>query len=405
VTDVSVPKLSMAMEDAVVLRWLVEDCDEVVQDQAILFVETDKSEVEIYAPATGTIRLCATEGEIVKVDGLLARIVAPGETDDGGGDEAVQSQRPSGRVESQDEVVREIRPTPAASKAEGRIAASPAAKSLAAAEGVDLGDLTGSGPGGRIVEDDVRRQVESKSRGTLDRLSVHTAGSSNRRRAVVANLAASWSNIPHINIGGHLAADGLQEARTIIQRRATDGITISDLLILAVSATFIDVPELAGTTDATGARSATSGVHLALAVAAAGGVVAPTLRNAEQLGLSTISTERARLVDAARSGNLAPRDSSGATCTLSNLGAFPVDFFTPVITGPQVSLIAVGRVHATTVVEHDRIGIGHRLWVNVAIDHRVADGEAGGRFLKALERHLVELPRRVLDELENGETH
>jgi pyruvate dehydrogenase E2 component (dihydrolipoamide acetyltransferase) len=149
-----------------------------------------------------------------------------------------------------------------------------------------------------------------------------------------------------------------------------------------------DVPELNGSVAADGTPKPAAEVHLALAVATGRGVVAPVLRRASDLSVEGVARERARLVEAARTHAVDPRDLAGATCTLSNLGGLPVDFFTPVITAPQIALIAIGRVQEQPVVRDGMLGVGHRMWVNAAIDHRGADGEAGGRFLQALERRL-----------------
>ena len=133
-------------------------------------------------------------------------------------------------------------------------------------------------------------------------------------------------------------------------------------------------------------------MHLSIAVATADGVVAPVLRDADSLALADVARERRRLVEAARQGRLDGRDLAGGTCTLSNLGAYPVDFFAPVVSGPQVAMVATGRVADRPVALDGLIGVRPRMWVNVAIDHRAADGEAGGRLLAALERQIALLP-------------
>jgi len=127
-------------------------------------------------------------------------------------------------------------------------------------------------------------------------------------------------------------------------------------------------------------------------VATADGVVAPVLRDAGSLSLVDVARERSRLVEAARQGSLAGHELSGGTCTLSNLGAHPVDFFAPVVSGPQVAMVATGRVTDRPVALDGLVGVRPRMWVNVAIDHRAADGEAGGRLLAALERQIALLP-------------
>jgi pyruvate dehydrogenase E2 component (dihydrolipoamide acetyltransferase) len=201
-------------------------------------------------------------------------------------------------------------------------------------------------------------------------------------------LVASWREIPHVHIGGRIFGDSL-----IVMRGRSSRWTITDLLAYALARALVDVPELNGTYSGSSLLSQT--VNLSLAVATPRGVVAPTLRNAAALRLVDLSSERRRLVAAAREGRLEKRDLGSGTATFSNLGAFPVDFFAPVITGPQIALIATGRVVPEPVVINEMIALKHRLWANVAIDHRAADGEAGGRLLAALENHIAQLPSAI----------
>jgi pyruvate dehydrogenase E2 component (dihydrolipoamide acetyltransferase) len=176
---------------------------------------------------------------------------------------------------------------------------------------------------------------------------------------------------------------------------APTGTTVTDLLVLAVARALRDVPDLNGVLDATGAARRSEAVNLALAVASPDGVVAPVIRDAGALALTQLSAERARLVGAARAGSLDKRDLGGATCTLSNLGAYPVDVFAPVISGPQIALIATGRLAEKPIAVDGMIAVRSRISVNAAIDHRGADGEAGGRFLAALERRFADLPTSI----------
>jgi pyruvate dehydrogenase E2 component (dihydrolipoamide acetyltransferase) len=203
---------------------------------------------------------------------------------------------------------------------------------------------------------------------------------------VVAQLEASWREIPHTHIGGELDGSGLAAAK----RSAPVGITVTDLLIVAIVRALREVPELNGTLGRPSQR-----VHLALAVATPGGVVSPVIRNAGDLSIEEIARERTRLVTAARAGAPDPRDLAGGTFTLTNLGGLPVDFFAPVISGPQVATLATGRLTEKPVVIDGKISVAHRMWANIAIDHRGADGIAGGRFLAALERCINDLPKQV----------
>jgi pyruvate dehydrogenase E2 component (dihydrolipoamide acetyltransferase) len=369
VTSLTLPQLSISMEDAKVAHWLVEDGATVTAGQAIVEVETDKATMEVEAPADGILRIVAAPGTIVPVDGVLAEIVGAVAPPVAGPTAPVpQAHAPAAGNGA------------AAAKRGGPIA-SPAARRIAAERGVDLTGLEGSGPAGRIVARDVAAVAP-------------TASGARLRDAVVANIVASWQRIPHIQVGGELVADGLVAARAALPPSPVK-VTLTDLLALALARALAEVPELNATLRRDGTVERSSRVNLSLAVATADGVVAPVLRDAGGLSLADLARERARLVAAAREGRLAGRDLAGGTCTLSNLGAYPVDFFTPVISGPQVATVATGRVAEKAVAENGWIAVRTRMWANVAIDHRAADGEAGGRLLAALERRIASLAAAV----------
>jgi pyruvate dehydrogenase E2 component (dihydrolipoamide acetyltransferase) len=369
---VTLPQLSISMEEGKVLRWLVADGAEVSAGEPIVEIETDKATVEIEAPAEGRVRIVAAEGETMAVEATIAEILSGGE------DVAPPSPSPTPEA-----AVAPAAPTaaPAPPSADGRRhTASPAARRIAAERGVDLTLVRGSGPGGRIMAKDLEAAApaaESPAR-----------PAQGLREAVIANITASWQQIPHIHIGGELDGTGLAEAkRTASGLHEGEKVTVTDLLIVAVAGALGDVPELNGTLGTPAAR-----VHLALAVATPGGILAPVIRDADRLSLAEVAGERARIVAAARDGSPDPHDLAGGTFTLTNLGAFPVDFFAPVVSGPQIAMLATGRLVERPVAIDGMLAVHHRIWANVAIDHRGADGEVGGRFLAALERRLNELP-------------
>jgi pyruvate dehydrogenase E2 component (dihydrolipoamide acetyltransferase) len=172
-------------------------------------------------------------------------------------------------------------------------------------------------------------------------------------------------------------------------------VTYTDLLLLALARALRDVPELAAIVRDDGSVQRASRIDLNLAVATPDGVVAPVIADVTSLGLAGVARERARVVEAVRNGRIEGRDLAPGACTLSNLGAYPVDFFTPVLSGPQAALVATGRIAERVVPVGGLIGVRPRMWANVCLDHRAADGEAGGRLLAALERRIADLPTSV----------
>jgi pyruvate dehydrogenase E2 component (dihydrolipoyllysine-residue acetyltransferase) len=384
-TAVVVPQLSISMDEAKVGRWLVEDGEAVVAGQLVVEVETDKATVEIEAPAAGLLRIVAVEGAIVAVDGVLAELepAAPAAvgTVAADGDAVVGSAS----VDAASTAAAAVSAAgfSAQPRRQGTIA-SPAARRLARERGVELASLQGSGPRGRIVARDIVAGPVAGGQVAALRPDERL------RAAVVGNITASWQQIPHVHIGGELAADGVMRARASAPPDAA--VTVTDLLVVALARALQEVPELNALRRADGSVEQSEAVHLAIAVATPSGVVAPVLRDAGSQTLVDVARERRRLVEAARQSALDGRDLAGGTCTLSNLGAHPVDFFAPVVSGPQVAMVATGRVADRPVAVDGLLGVRPTMWVNVAVDHRAADGEAGGRLLAAFERQIALLP-------------
>lgn len=383
-------QLSISMEEGVVLRWLVPDGATVSKGQVVVEVETDKSTVELEAPVDGVLTIVVQAGATVPVDTELARLVPDGDTQ---APPASPASTPLAGAAAAAPEGEAQRPGPAGPATNGRRFCSPAARRIARERGVDISSVTGSGPGGRVVAADVR-SAAAAGPAVSPPTAPARAAARTFRDLVVASVSHSWQTVPHIHIAGDLDAEGLAAAKSA----APPGTTVTDLLVAAVAAALVDVPELNGAVDAEHRPTVSPRVHLAIAVAGPEGVAAPVIRDAAELTLAQISAERSRLVEAARNGALDKRDLGGATCTLSNLGSYPVDFFAPVITAPQIALIATGRMLERPVAIDGMLGVRHRIWTNAAIDHRGADGEAGGRFLAALEQRLSELPARLQKE-------
>lgn len=376
--SVTVPKLSMSGEPVRVAAWLIEDGMFVSNGDPVAELETEKSTVELEAPATGILRIVVAAGIDAEVDAVIGYI------DDGSPDVEPRPAPAAAATNPLEPVESALAPPAQSDSAARTIVASPAARRLATERGIRLDTIVGSGPGGRIVASDI---VDAPTGDPA-------APSRGLRDAVIAGVTASWRSIPHIHISGRLDGEGVAAARAAVDRR----ITVTDLLAFSLARALLEVPTLNGSYgDGTRLSAA---VHLSLAVATGHGVAAPTIRNAHELALEELAAERRRLVDAARSGQLEKRELGGGTATLSNLGAYPVDFFAPVITGPQICLVATGRLAREPVGVDGAIAIRHRIWVNVAIDHRAADGEAGGRLLASLQQHFSNLPAETAPEEE-----
>ncbi|MDX6526366.1 MAG: hypothetical protein QOI43_1877 [Gaiellales bacterium] len=428
------PRLSISMEDGRISEWLVQDGAEVRAGQVVAIVETDKAEAEIEAHEDGVIAIVAPVGQIVAVEAVIAEIGGVGASaDDEPTISVPQETTPAERPRTMALTASDLAAAPppsgsfaavGATRGTGAIVASrveangspstserqivsPAARRRARELGIDLAGLRGTGPRGRVVIADVEEHVATASPATAASgaggsypttppapVAAPAAGArsaADLRPVVVKALTRGWQSIPHTNIGGELAADGLVGARAASASGA-QRITYTDLLLVALARALGDVPELCGQAAEDGSFSPGRTVDINLAISTPDGVLAPLVRDVAALSVLGVARERERLVAAARGAGIESRDLAPGGCTLSNLGAYPVDFFTPVLTGPQVSLVAVGRIAEKVVARDGLIGIAPRIWTNVCIDHRAADGEAGGRLLAALERRIADLP-------------
>jgi pyruvate dehydrogenase E2 component (dihydrolipoamide acetyltransferase) len=383
-TPIYVPPASISMEQVRIVQWLVEDGNQVTAGQPVVEVETDKSVIEVEAPASGLLRQLAPNGADLAVDAILAEVVDATDSGRKAGSEPEGSPdttpRPAGEQV-------DVTATPVAVQRRGRNRATPAARTLAARHGVDLGKISGTGPEGRVTAEDVMRAAAAI--GAADVEKEDKAATEEPRAAAVRAILASWQTVPHIHIGGELEVEGLVAYRSCLV--GEDRPSVTDLLVFALARALQVVPELNALVRRDGTIARASGVDCAIATATAHGLETPVIRRAETLSISEISQVRKQIVSRARGGRREAGSGGPASVTLSNLGMYPVDFFTPVINSPQVALVATGRVRQ----HHPAAGgsaISHRMWANVAIDHRAADGEAGGRLLAALEQVFAEMP-------------
>ncbi len=433
-TPVILPKLEMSQESATITEWLVEEGDQVRQGQPLLVVETDKVSVEVEAPASGVVSgIRFQPQQTVPVTTVIAHILAPGEQF-AGPDQTRVSEIPDERS-----AVRPEAGPPAPQ------AASPVARRMAAALGVDLAAVSGTGPGGRVTRADVLAMAEPPAptgaqgvRATpaarrlareagLDLRQV--AGSGPRQRiqaadvraaAAVANqparrvpltgmratiarrLSQSWQATPHATFTLEVDMAAAEALRADLNRPAEGlvpvRVSITALLVRACALALQSHPMVNATLQGDEImlhREANIGV----AVALEDGLIVPVIKGAQRLALGDIAERLEDLVARARSGQLAPADVAEGTFTLSNLGGYRVDHFTAIVNPPQVAILAVGRIARRPVVVEaaggEALAIRPTMAMVLSVDHRVLDGAVAASFLQALAG-LLEQPAQLV---------
>jgi pyruvate dehydrogenase E2 component (dihydrolipoamide acetyltransferase) len=409
---IEMPKLSDTMTDGVLVKWHKSPGDTVEIGDVIAEVETDKAVMEMEAFDEGILgEIFVQEGDSVQVGAALASLLEAGESASAESKPASTPAKP--KVETapppkkQEEKVlspkkETIAPTPSA---DGRVKASPLARKLAGEKNVDLALLVGSGPGGRIVAEDVEAAVSEPSNvNTVAPTKVLLQNGDQRiplsgmRRIIAEPLQTSKREIPHFYLEVELNVSDLLSLRARLNANAEKAgrakITINDLVLFATAKAITQVPAVNATFDGD-AIVRYQDVHLAVAVALEEGLVTPVIRQAQHQSLLGISAAVRDLAERARTKKLPPEAYQGGTFTVSNLGSYGIDRFFAIINPPQAAILSVGSIVKKPVVQNDQIVIGQRMTVGLSADHRVVDGAIGAQFLSAF-RELIENPLSIV---------
>ena len=259
-----------------------------------------------------------------------------------------------------------------------RASASPKARRLARELGVDLTALTGSGPGGAVVVDDIVTTGEPRS------VPAAPVAVGPVWRVMAARTLQSWREVPQFVLWRDVDASGLEVGITSARARPGGGeVTVTDLLVQACAAALVRHPNVNASWH-DGSIVTAEQVNVAIAVATDDGLIAPVIQRADTLDLTTISSRRRELVAAARAGALRPADVQDGTFTISNLGMYAVDGFQAIVNAPQAAILAVGRMGKRPVVVNDEVVVRPTATFSVSFDHRVVDGARGAAFLETL---------------------
>jgi pyruvate dehydrogenase E2 component (dihydrolipoamide acetyltransferase) len=424
--DVVMPRLSDSMEEGTVLEWLKSVGDEVTVGDDLVEIETDKANMVYEAPDAGTlIEILAQEGDTVAIGAPIARV---GEEDGEGDSPREAGSRASAsppatppRVQPAADRPATLSPAPASEAPEGgRVKASPLARRLAEEHGLDLGGLTGSGPGGRIVRADVERlaapaqQAEpavpgvppahaslapagptpgsaerpETAKGTVERVTL-----TKLQQTVARRMAESKATVPHFYLETEIEMGRAVAAREAMKTGAGDGEVVPSLNDMVLKACGIALREHPRANGAyrDGGIELYSRVNVGVAVAAQEALVVPTIFDADRKGLRQIAVEARALASKVRDGTITPPELSGGTFTVSNLGMYGITNFHAVINAPQAAILAVGALAERPVVRDGKLVPAQMLTVTLACDHRILYGAEGAEFLGRV-RALLEDP-------------
>lgn len=485
-TDFTMPKLGLTMEEGTILEWLVADGSEVADGAPVLVIQTDKVETEVNVIGSGRLHHVAAVGDTLSCGELVGRLLsadeAVGDVADAtpaavaalasspsvdsrlngdrparpAGDEgrlfvspnarrvaaelgvdvtAVHGTGPGGRVVSEDveefaahspapapapaaDAARSAAPSPARATASGPTAlATFAARSLADLLGVDIADVAADPRDGRVSRDDVARHVRgllSAGRSEPGRAEAGVAASTQEpthvepmrgmRGTIARRMHQSLQEMAQLTLTTEADLDGVMADRSRRKKRAlkqakkhdrtgndapaVPGIT--DYVIAAAAKALRDHPHVNAQITPDGVAHL-PGIHVGLAVALPGGLVVPVVRDADQRSLADLAAETTRLATAARAGKLGLDDLEGGTFSVTALGMFGVDAFTPVINPPNVAILGVGRIREVLAPSSSGVVTVHRATLSLTWDHRAFDGVPAAEFAQAVVANLSEL--------------
>jgi pyruvate dehydrogenase E2 component (dihydrolipoamide acetyltransferase) len=369
------PKLGMTMEEGTITKWIKKEGDRVEKGEPIVEVMTDKVNMEVESPYEGILlKIIAKEGEVVPI---LKPIAIIGEE----GEKIEETSFSETEPKVEEIPIEEIK-------------ASPAAKRLAKELGVDLSLVKGTGPNGRITEDDVRLYIESVSKevpkATLQAQPAVPIGEviSPVRKEISQKLSRVYREAVHITLEFTAEVDSIIELREKIKTKAESmGLpipTINDFFIRIVSRVLKDHPNLNANFDGEKLTRFET-VNMGVAVAVKEGLLVPVIKEAEKKNIFEIAKITNDLVTRTREGRILPDELSGGTFTITNLGMYGIDFFTPILNPPQVAILGIGRIKET-------LKPGNRIVkeviLSLSVDHRIVDGAPAAIFLRDLGEAL-----------------
>jgi len=432
---ISMPKLGFDMAEGTLVRWVKNEGEAISKGDVLAEIETDKATVEVESSATGVVlKHLVGQGDVVPVSTPIAVVGAEGEevSSQPSADSGQQTTQAEAPVETVPEPKKEEpvlekaevqppKPGPAPDKQEeatptdGRIKASPLARRIAEEEKVDLSNIQGTGPGGRIVRHDIEQAMEkgipapapekpAEKAPALAPLPAfqaepredETIQLTKLRQAIARRMTESTTSVPHFFVTHEYKMNALLDMRKQINEYLSENekLSVNDFILKAVALTLRQFPNLNASFG--GDKVVRHGaVNVGVAVAVEGGLLTVAHKDTDQKPLRQISAEVKAMVTRARDGKVKPDDIEGSTFSVSNMGMYDVEHFIAIINPPEAGILAVGSAMEVPVVENGEIKPGWRMKATLSVDHRVSDGAEGARFMQALAV-FIENPVRML---------
>jgi len=423
---VIMPKLGFDMAEGTLVRWVVNEGENVAKGAVLAEIETDKATVEVESSYEGVVlRHLVQQGTVVPVNTPIAVIGAQGEKVELQAEGAPATQgAPAAQPakEAQADVSPQTAPTAELAKPveagipapAGEVRASPLAKKMAADKKIDLRQVRGSGPGGRVVCKDIEMFLSQPQPAAARPAAPVTAPMAapvaitpgvdrqvpltRLRAAIGRRMTESVQQVPHFYVTHEYDMAAVMELRKQVNALLPeeDKISVNDFIVKAAALALLEYPNLNASIDLQKEQVVQHGsINVGVAVAVESGLLTVVTRNTDQKPIRQIAAETRGMVERARAGKVRTEDIEGSTFTISNLGMFDVDQFTAIINPPEAAILAVGSVKQVPVVVDGELRVGTRMKATLSVDHRVSDGAEGAKFLQALAKTL-ESPLRLI---------
>ncbi|MBI2759565.1 MAG: 2-oxo acid dehydrogenase subunit E2 [Chloroflexi bacterium] len=401
---ISMPKLGFDMAEGLLVRWVRQVGETINKGDVLAEIETDKATVEVESSASGVVlQLIVDQGTVVPVNAPIAIVGKAGE---------VISDQPAGiSKKPADEKPLRAAPTvvpvsqTVVSAESDSVKASPLAKKIARDNKVNLANVQGTGPGGRIVRKDIEAALSSNQSPETSVQSPSAVIISHEdeaiaptrlRQAIARRMTESKTSVPHFYVTHEYKMEAVMTLRKQVNEYLSDSekLSVNDFVVKAVALALREFPNL--NASFAGDKVVRHGaVNVGVAVAVENGLLTVVNKNTDQQPLRQISMDLKNKVAHAREGKVRPEDIEGSTFSVSNMGMYDVENFIAILNPPEAGILAVGSAREVPVVESGALKVGWRMKATISVDHRVSDGAEGAKFMQALAKYLEE-PLRLL---------
>jgi pyruvate dehydrogenase E2 component (dihydrolipoamide acetyltransferase) len=383
--EVRLPQLGQTMEEGTIVGCMVKVGDEVEKGDCIFEIETDKATLEVESPTGGFVKhIIAQEGVTLLVGDVLLVV---GQKDEEVPQSFIDSLKRGVEVESRKEEVASKKPEETA----GKVKASPRAKKLAGELGVVLAEISGTGPGGKITEQDVKNATQSQPSGEKE-IGTRAKGGvtiplNKMQRITAERMLKSKREIPCFYLTTKVDVTELVEMRTKLNETNDVKVAYNDFIIRAVALGLEKFPIMTGQLVGDVIELAEA-INVGLAMSVAEGLIVPVVKDANKKEIKAIARETNTLIEKAENNKLLLTDLEGGCITISNLGAFGIESFIPIVVPGQCSILGIGRISDDCVPSDNEIKIRKLINITLSVDHKVANGAYAARFLDYVKKLL-----------------